>query len=470
MAGGQQKALPNGLRVRSVTEAIVTQTTLGMWVLDASDRTIWVNERMADLLGADAADMIGAPIYDYLDPVTGEATRVALERRRTGVSELREVEIRRSDGVVIEALIESIPLFDDGDYVGAVAMIGDISRRKQVEREVGLLAALVRSSSDAIVACSLGGTIQSWNPAAEALFGWSATEVNGRPLGAVLAAGDEGVLRLLEAAVDGTLVGPFETDAVAKDRTRVPVELTAFPVTDEMGRVWMVAATLRDVRERRESERLMREVERTRTDIEKVGQVGAFEWKPDTAEVIWSDEVWRIHGRSPGGSPTIGYLDSVHPSDRETLHEAVLAAVSENEAMDLRYRIILPGGDVRWLQMHAHPLEDGDGRRMAGTIRDVTEIVRAEEQARNAQAELSRQALHDPLTSLPNRVLLLDRVAVAMAHAERNRAGVALMVCDIDRFELVNEEMGHAFGDQLLKAVGQRLVGIMRGGDTVGRL
>jgi diguanylate cyclase (GGDEF)-like protein len=106
---------------------------------------------------------------------------------------------------------------------------------------------------------------------------------------------------------------------------------------------------------------------------------------------------------------------------------------------------------------------------MLGTLRDITEIVDAEEEARQARAELDRQALHDPLTSLPNRTLVLDRLSIALAHVERARSGVAVFVCDIDRFALVNEEMGHGVADQLLKAVAQRLVGIMRGGDTVGR-
>jgi diguanylate cyclase (GGDEF)-like protein len=231
-----------------------------------------------------------------------------------------------------------------------------------------------------------------------------------------------------------------------------------------------VATTLRDVRERRESERLMREVERARTDVEKVGRLGTFEWSPDSAEVVWSDEVWRIHGRAPGGPPAVGYLDSVHPDDRESLHQAVLDSVDNDSVLDLRYRIIIPGGDVRWLHTHAQPVPGEGSRRMVGTIRDVTELVHAEEEAQRARAELTRQALHDPLTSLPNRTLLLDRLAVALAHAGRTRSGVAVIVSDIDRFELVNEELGHAFADQLLKAVGQRLVGIMRAGDSVGRL
>jgi diguanylate cyclase (GGDEF)-like protein len=229
-----------------------------------------------------------------------------------------------------------------------------------------------------------------------------------------------------------------------------------------------VAATLRDVRERRETERLMRDVERARMDVEKVGRVGTFEWRIDTADVIWSDEVWRIHGRSPGGPVALGYMDSVHPRDRERLHEAVLEVVDQSKPLDIRYRIVLPDHSVRWVHCNAEP--QGGGRSMAGTIRDVTELVEAEEQAREARAELDRQALHDALTSLPNRTLCLDRLAVAMTHAERNSVGVGVIVTDIDRFALVNQEMGHAFADQLLKAIAQRLVGLMRAGDTVARL
>src|SRR3954447_24500094 len=451
-----------------VTEAIVAQTTLGIWVLDRSDCTIFVNDRMAELVGATVDELIGASVYDFLDAGSGAATRAALHRRRTGVAEMRELELRRRDGMVRRALVESMPMTDeDGDYTGSVAVVADITRRKQVEQEVGLLAALVQSSSDAIFACSLDGAVKSWNPAAEALFGWSADEITSLPV--LIQAGPDTLRRFLNTAPNGEPVGPLEIDAVAKDGTLIPVELTAFPVDDGVGRISMVAVTMRDVRERREAERLMREAERVRTDIESIGRIGTFEWLIDTAEVVWSDEVWRIHDRAPGGQPPIGYLDSVHAADREQLHEAVIESIDRMVPLDVRYRIELPSGAIRWVHSHAEPAGVDGPRRMLGTLRDITEIVDAEEEARRARAELDRQALHDPLTSLPNRTLVLNRLSIALAQAERARSAVAVFVCDIDRFALVNEEMGHGFADQLRKAVAQRLVGIMRGGDTVGR-
>lgn len=456
-----------------LSRAIVEQTSQGIWVLDTEDRTTFVNERMAEMLGRTRDELIGRPVYEFVHQPKQAQTRTSLARRREGVAELVESELVRADGSVFDALIESSPLTDgDGRYAGAVGMITDISGRKQVERQIAMLAALVQSSSDAIVSCSLDGAIQSWNPAAERLFGWSASETAGRSLSTILHAGDEGVLALLDSTAAGKLAGPFEVEAIAKDRSYIPVELTAFPVDDGNGRITAVAVTMRDVRERRETERLIRDVERARLDVEKVGGLGSFEWFVDTNEVVWSDEAWRLHGRTPAsGPPPAGYIDSVHPDDRAALRDAGLATVTRLAPFDTRYRYLRPDGETRWLHAHAEAVPTADGqRRVAGTIRDVTEVVRAEERLAEAQEELRRQALHDPLTSLPNRRLLLDRLAVGLAHAERNQSAVAVLVVNVDRFGLVNEDLGHAFGDQLLKAVGQRLAGLLRAGDSVGRL
>src|SRR3954451_10187993 len=104
MAGAAGKpAADTAPALRDVTEAIITQTSLGVWVLDADDRTAFVNDRMAEIVGSTPAAMRGAPVYDFLDQDAAEATRVALRRRRTGISELREIHLRRRDGSAIDA-------------------------------------------------------------------------------------------------------------------------------------------------------------------------------------------------------------------------------------------------------------------------------------------------------------------------------------------------------------------------------
>jgi diguanylate cyclase (GGDEF)-like protein/PAS domain S-box-containing protein len=100
---------------------------------------------------------------------------------------------------------------------------------------------------------------------------------------------------------------------------------------------------------------------------------------------------------------------------------------------------------------------------VAGFVRDLSERKRFE-------GQLASQALHDRLTSLPNRVLLRDRVEHALARAGRRGVSVALLIADIDRFKVVNESLGHDVGDRLLVAVAERLSDMLRPGDTVARM
>ncbi len=95
--------------------------------------------------------------------------------------------------------------------------------------------------------------------------------------------------------------------------------------------------------------------------------------------------------------------------------------------------------------------------------RTDTELKRREE-------ELSFLATHDPLTGLPNRTLILDRIEQMLARAARNQTPVAALFIDLDNFKGINDTLGHAVGDELLRAVAARLDGVIRGGDALGRL
>ena len=103
-----------------------------------------------------------------------------------------------------------------------------------------------------------------------------------------------------------------------------------------------------------------------------------------------------------------------------------------------------------------------NGSELLVTVRDVTARKQTEE-------ALLRHALHDSLTGLPNRVLLLDRLAMSLARATRRRARVGVLFLDLDRFKLFNDSRGHAAGDALLRGVADRLELAIRPGDTVAR-
>jgi diguanylate cyclase (GGDEF)-like protein len=101
-------------------------------------------------------------------------------------------------------------------------------------------------------------------------------------------------------------------------------------------------------------------------------------------------------------------------------------------------------------------------RAVANVLADAIERARAEE-------EIRHQALHDPLTGLPNRALFVDRLDLALAHGARRGSTVAVLFIDLDHFKLVNDSLGHSTGDELLRMIGARLDESIRPGDTVAR-
>lgn len=107
--------------------------------------------------------------------------------------------------------------------------------------------------------------------------------------------------------------------------------------------------------------------------------------------------------------------------------------------------------------------DDGLPRNYVGVMTDISQL-------KDSEARLEHLAHYDPLTGLPNRLLLQSRLTHALDAAERRRRGVAVLYIDLDRFKNINDSLGHPVGDQLLEALAQRLQGRLRDGDTLGRL
>jgi diguanylate cyclase (GGDEF)-like protein/PAS domain S-box-containing protein len=155
------------------------------------------------------------------------------------------------------------------------------------------------------------------------------------------------------------------------------------------------------------------------------------------------------------------WIERVHPEDRDRVRARMDAAGD----FELGFRVLRPDGVLRHLQVRVYVVRDGLGHhvRRAGVAQDVTE--------RKEQAErIERLAYHDVLTGLPNRAMLMDRLAQALAHAQRRQHQLAVVFIDLDRFKLVNDSLGHAAGDALLQEVARRLRSALREEDTVARV
>jgi diguanylate cyclase (GGDEF)-like protein/PAS domain S-box-containing protein len=176
----------------------------------------------------------------------------------------------------------------------------------------------------------------------------------------------------------------------------------------------------------------------------------AFEriWRMPVAAVYADWQAWLAH---------------VHEDDRGALR-ARMDDLSQAK-LELEFRVCPPGDEMRYVHMRVYVVRDGAGRfvRRAGVIQDVTE--------RKAQeARIEHLAYHDSLTGLPNRAMLMDRLAQALSQAQRLDQQVAVLFIDLDRFKLVNDSLGHPVGDRLLQEIARRLKATLRENDTVARV
>ena len=156
-------------------------------------------------------------------------------------------------------------------------------------------------------------------------------------------------------------------------------------------------------------------------------------------------------------------LRRVIPEDRGLLRRFSRVALHEMQPWQCEFRVEMPDGSRRWHMTSVAPHLEADGSILShGFTTDITD-------RKQAEREIERLAFYDPLTGLPNRRLLLDRLQRAVAVSLRTRQRGALLFIDLDNFKDLNDTLGHDIGDQLLTQVAQRLVAGVREVDTVAR-
>lgn len=164
--------------------------------------------------------------------------------------------------------------------------------------------------------------------------------------------------------------------------------------------------------------------------------------------------------------------DVVHPDDRGIQKQMLALVLASGEATSATYRLRHKDGHYVWMESVARPIPGiGDeGLDIILAARNVSLRVAAEQALLESRKELEAQARVDPLTGLANRRQFDERLALALNRSRRHGQALALMYLDVDHFKQVNDEYGHAAGDEVLRVFGQRLGACVRAGDLVARV
>ena len=404
------------------------RAALDVFAARTSDELI--GRRFTDFVAAESASAVLAPLAALTEPGSATAPVEALMSRLDGSKFTVETVSVRTGGA-------DRPTFE--------VIMRDITAKKAAADALRFQAALVAHVSDALIATTGEGVVTSWNPAAEAVYGWCAAEAVGRRANELVGAPLDPVTVLRAGGV-------VEASHRHRDGSPLSVRVSAAEMND--GYVLVCA----DETARRRAEQHYRTVVTALDEgVLVMGPAGMIESVNPAACRILGMPASELVG-IPCHTLVL-FNEDGHwiPPDELPSVQTRRTGVAHN---GLVVRLRRPDGSDVWVSLTSRLLspEDPHAASVVTSFTDITE-------SRAISARLAHDATHDPLTRLGNRTLVLDRLE------RRGLAGrTTVLFLDLDKFKVINDSLGHSVGDQVLRVVGERLRRCAGRDDLVGRL
>jgi diguanylate cyclase (GGDEF)-like protein/PAS domain S-box-containing protein len=449
---------------------LVEGVSEGALVLTPEGMILYANRRLGEMLRTPLDQVIGARFDCYITPADRPLFAALLQPGNVTPSRHIEVSLVAADTTAVPCLL-SVNSLRIAEVQGAFCVIAtDLSEQKRGEAMVAaerLARSILDQVADAIVVCDNDTCIVRASQAAHTLCGKNPL---GRPFAQVFPVQrvDGGCLPLVEELLSGVR---HQVEArLARQGSVFSLLISAGPLIGPQGERLGTVISLTDMTARRRAEEALRESEQRMTSIVEFLPVGV--WFLDArGEIVFANaagrRIWAAEARM--GIHEFGFFKGWWADTKRPLgpHDwGGARAIEHGEtSLDEEIEIECFDGSHRIILSSAVPIRGGNGAILGAVVlnQDITEHKATAEQ-------IEQLAYYDPLTQLPNRRLLLDRLRQIMVGCARTGQQGALLFIDLDEFKVLNDSLGHDIGDLLLKQVALRLRACVRAGDTVARL
>jgi PAS domain S-box-containing protein len=257
---------------------------------------------------------------------------------------------------------------------------------------------MVENSNDLVWVLDAQGSFVYINRRAEEVSGYALGELRGTGFAPLVPKDDLPRLQKLFSDVFAGREARFEVSFYAKNGSLVSLSANAAPLVEKRKAIG-IACFGQDITERKRAEEALRRSEAALGQAQRIAHVGNWDWDVKSDRARWSDEMCRVFGVEPGGlRGREESLKFMHPDDRESVRKAVADSLEKRRPYDISYRIVRPGGAVRFIHAQGEAFfgKDGKAERMIGTVQDVTERRQAEEALKE-----SEERYRTWLTSMP---------------------------------------------------------------------
>ncbi len=444
---------------------LLTEVSPDVVIVHQDGLLVYGNRAGVKLLGAKSMwDHYGEPVTKFVHPhdQNGVIERLAQLTEPGQFFEHGEVRVVAPDGSTTMMELTSIRTTWGGRPAYQVIM-RDVSERRAAEAAARYRASLVAHVSDAIIGIDAEGRIESWNEAAQIIYGWSEGEVAGHSIGSVVSANRTDSAAILERG---------QHSHRRKDGSSVDVLVSIDPLVDDdtLPSGWVVVCTeLTDARQaeagrRAAEERYEAVVASLSEGIVLFDEAGKMSAHNQAAESILGHRLVEGDGHRLFTGSSIATSTEGFPLTPTMFPHVKTLATGESED-GVVIGVTDENGRRQWLSMSSRLLSGAsqtDSPMVVCSFTDVTD-------RRAAEAQLHWLAYHDSLTGLGNRSFFNDELERELLMSMQSDANLAVLFIDLDRFKLVNDSFGHSSGDELLLELARRFKTAARKGDVVSR-